>query len=144
MDKLGDQGTTRDGDSGQTRQSVADAASNAVPALPVEGMKMAPDRLSALSTAQKEKIEANSRRKVSFLEQEYWRLRNGKQCYMRCPYCVKGRHGRRKNFVDGAMCCVLFAKAFGAILERQNAVDVAQRHASNILRLAQAVQEKSN
>ena len=82
--------------------------------------------------------------KMQYMEQEYWRLRNGKQNYIRCPYCVKGRHGRRRNFVDGAMCCVLFAKAFGAILERQNAVDEGMRHAQNIMRLSQMVQGQPN
>ena|SRR5271170_7801706 len=145
--KLDDRGTTLDGGTEQNRELMPDTESNVVPmpldstlAKGVDGTRSLP----ALSSIQKEKIEANSRRKMDYLQAEYWRVRNGKQDYMRCPYCVKGRHGRRKNFVDSAMCCVLFARAFGAILERQNAVDVAQRHAQNILSLAQAVQGKPN
>lgn len=138
MDKLEGCGTTSDSGTGQTQETMPDAALAVVPKLrqDAEGTQLSP--------AQKEKIRANSRLKMQFMEQEYWRLRNGKQEYMRCPYCVKGRHGRRKNFIDGAMCCVLFAKAFGAILERQVKVDEAQKHVENIVRLSQMVGGQPN
>lgn len=142
--KLGDGGTTLDGGTEQNRELMPDTVSNVVPMPLGSTLAKGVDGTPSLSAAQKQKIEANSRRKLDYLQAEYWRLRNGKQEYMRCPYCVKGRHGRRKNFVDGAMCCVLFAKAFGSILERQNAVDVAQKHASNIVRLSQMVKGKPN
>lgn len=100
--------------------------------------------MTELTDVQKEKIEAASKRKMDYVQVEYWRMRNGKQGYIRCPFCVKGKHGRRKNFIDGAMCCVLFAKAFGAILDRQNKVDEAQMHAANIVRLGQMVQGRPN
>jgi hypothetical protein len=129
MDK-GDQGTTRDGDNGQTREVMHDTDS-VVPKLSPE-MQMAPRRLAPISEKRKEELRQSSKRKMQFMEQEYWRVRNGRQEYMRCPYCAKGRHGRRRNFTDKPMCCTLFAKAFGAILERQNQVDVAASHVRNI------------
>ena len=135
MDKLEGSGTTLDSGTEQTRETMHGAALAVVPKRSSSG----PADGTELSPAQKEKIEANSRKKMDYLQAEYWRVRTGRQDYLRCPYCVKGRHGRRKNFVDGAMCCVLFAKAFGAILDRQNQIDEAQRHASNIVRLGQMV-----
>jgi len=129
MDK-GDQGTTRDGDSGQTRETMHDADS-VVPKLSQE-MQKAPRRLAPISEKRKESLRAASQRKMQFMEVEYWRLRNGRQNYMRCPYCATGRHGRRRNFVDQSFCCVLFTKAFGAILDRQNQVDIAASHVKNL------------
>lgn len=125
--KLGDLGTTRDGDNGQTCEIMHDTA---VPKLSSE-MQTAPDRL-AISEYRKEVIRKNSRLKMAFVEAEYWRMRNGRQSYMRCPYCANGRHGRRRNFEDKPLCCGTFAKAFGAILERQNQVDIAASHVRNL------------
>jgi hypothetical protein len=142
--KLGDLGSTLDGGTEQNREIMPEAEGNADPMPLGSTLAKGVDGTRSLSASQKEKIEANSRRKLDYLQAEYWRLRNGKQDYMRCPYCVKGRHGRRRNFVDGPICCVLFAKAFGAILERQNQVDIAQKHASNIIRLGQMVEGRPN
>jgi len=88
--------------------------------------------LTPISDQRKEALREASKRKMMFMEAEYWRLRNGRQDYMRCPYCVKGRHGRRRNHVDRPLCCAMFAKAFGAILERQNQVDIAAAHVRNL------------
>lgn len=87
--------------------------------------------MSELTEERKEILRANSMRKMSYVESEYWRMRNGKQEYMRCPYCAVGRHGRRLNYEGRSVCCSLFAKAFGAILERQIQVDVAASHVRN-------------
>lgn len=89
------------------------------------------DRME-LTAARKETIREASKRKMSFLEAEYWRMRNGRQDYMRCPYCSKGRHGRKRNHEDKPVCCLMFAKAFGAILERQLQVDIAASHVRNL------------
>lgn len=85
-----------------------------------------------LTEKRKEELRAIAKRKLAYIEQEYWRVRNGKQDYLRCPYCVKGRHGHRRNHIDGNVCCSMFAKAFGAILERQNQVDIAASHVRNL------------
>lgn len=92
---------------------------------------MCSDRLG-ITPERKEAIRDASMRKMSFMEAEYWRLRNGKQAYMRCPYCAKGRHGRKRNYEGKTVCCSLFAKAFGAILERQSQIDVAASHVRNL------------
>jgi hypothetical protein len=110
-----DQGTTRDGDSGQTRELMPDADS--VVPKPSPEVQMAPERLA--------EIEAASKRKMEMMQQEYWRLRNEKQPYMRCPYCDA------LNFEDNPLCCGLFTKAFRAILERQAQVDVAAQMVRN-------------
>lgn len=69
-------------------------------------------------------IKAKSQRKLEFLQREYWRLRNGKQRYMRCPYCTSNQ--RRRNF-PGQGCCALFLKGFKVILDRQAEVDLAMK-----------------
>lgn len=84
-----------------------------------------------LSENKQSEIKIKSKAKLDYLQTEYWRMRNGKQDYMRCPYCVPGRHGRRRNHEGRNLCCSLFAKAFGAILERQNQVDIAAAHVRN-------------
>ncbi len=77
-----------------------------------------------LTDERKREIEAESKRKITFMEREYWALRNEQQDFMRCPFCANGGD-IRLNFVGQPMCCPLFAKASGAILERQAQVDVA-------------------
>lgn len=114
----GDQGTTRDGDSGQTRENMHDTALAVVPK-PDPSVQMAPDCLAAIPDKRKAEIELESKRKMELMQQEYWRLRNDKQPYMRCPYCEK------PNFEDDPLCCKLFARAFEAIIDRQAQVDVA-------------------
>lgn len=98
-----------------------------------------------LTKEQKEKIEAESQRRLSFIQMEYWRLRNGRQQYMRCPYCRGAkRKGMRKNFEGGAMCCNLFAKAFKAILDRQDQVDRAAQAARTIHAIGQMAGGRPN
>jgi hypothetical protein len=63
-------------------------------------------------------------RRLEFIQKEYWRLRNGKARFMRCPYCTSD--ARMKNWPDAQkICCPMFAKAFRAILDRQEAIDKA-------------------
>ena len=82
----------------------------------------------------KRELEAGSKRKITFMEKEYWKMRNGEQDYMRCPFCVS--HGEHRiNVLDRPMCCPLFAKAFGAILDRQAEVDMAASHVRNLHRV---------
>jgi hypothetical protein len=122
----GDQGTTRDGDSGQTQEFMPDAANPVVP----DTTQTAPGRLAAIPDERKAEIEAESKRKITFMEREYWKLRNEEQDFMRCPFCAHGGD-MRVNFVGQPMCCPLFAKAFGAILERQAQVDLAAQMVRN-------------
>ena len=90
-----------------------------------------------LSPERKTELEAESKRKITFMEREYWKLRNGEQEYMRCPYCAiastsdKREREFRINYVGQPMCCPLFAKMFGAILDRQIEVDAAAGHVRN-------------
>lgn len=72
--------------------------------------------------------KAQAQRRLEFLQREYWRLRNRKQRFMRCPYCTeKGTH---KNYPQRGICCPMFAQAFKAILDRQEKVDEAQQMAA--------------
>jgi hypothetical protein len=67
-----------------------------------------------------EKTQATKR--LEFLQREYWRLRNGKQRFMRCPYCTE--KATKRNFPHmPRLCCPMFAKAFKAILDRQEKVN---------------------
>jgi hypothetical protein len=125
----GDQGTTGNGDNQHNRETMPEARANAVPKLSSE-MQTAPDRLAAIPDERKAEIEAESKRKITFMEREYWKLRNEEQDYMRCPFCKRG-DDMRLNFVGQPMCCPLFAKAFGAILERQAQVDMAAQMVRN-------------
>jgi len=137
MMKKDDLGTTRDDGNGQTRELMRGTDGNVVPMLP-SGMQTAPDRPVDLSPERKAEIEAESKRKITFMEREYWRLRNGEQDYMRCPYCAipssDGKRDReyRINLVDRPFCCALFAKMFAAILDRQIEVDTAASHVRNL------------
>jgi hypothetical protein len=82
----------------------------------------------------KQKALAN----LEFLQREYWRVRNrnNAQRYMRCPYCTEDK--RMRNFPGSVkLCCVMFAKALKAILDRQDAVDRAQNPAKTIVRIAE-------
>jgi hypothetical protein len=68
----------------------------------------------------KQKAQQN----LEFLQKEYWRLRNNTQRYMRCPYCTEDH--RMRNFPGSPQfCCKMFAKAFKAILDRQEEIDKA-------------------
>lgn len=97
-----------------------------------------------LTPEQKNRIDEAARRKMNFMEVEYWRIRNGKSKYMRCPYCRAGQVYRR-NFIDGkTVCCALFAKAFEAIMDRQYQVDIAAQHARTIHTLGQMVEGRPN
>ena len=66
-----------------------------------------------------------AQKRLEFLQAEYWRLRNGKQRYMRCPYCETQENMRRNFPHQDKMCCRMFAKALSAILDRQDEVDKA-------------------
>ncbi len=73
---------------------------------------------------------------LEFLQREYWRVRNNAQRYMRCPYCTEDK--RMRNFPGSLkLCCVMFAKALKAILDRQDEVDRAQNAAKTIVRIAE-------
>lgn len=80
-----------------------------------------------LTQETKENLAKESRAKISWMEREYWRLRNGKQRYMRCPFCAPLKQTlKRRNFYGApSFCCPLFAKALKAILDRQEEVDRA-------------------
>ena len=139
--KIGDLGTTPGGTPEQTRETMRDAVSNAVPA-PPQGVKMAPDHQvpSELTEERKREIELESKRKITFMEREYWKLRNGEQEYMRCPFCAPISPFTRErefriNVMDQPICCSTFAKAFAAILDRQAEVDSAAAHVRNCHRV---------
>ena len=90
-----------------------------------------------LSAERKAEIEKESEQKLEFVLREYWRLRNGKARFMRCPYCSAGScsagscsagNMMRKNWPNGkSLCCALFAKAFKAILDRQDRIEAGMR-----------------
>lgn len=119
--KFGGQGTTLDGDTGQTREIMHDSALAVVPKLSSE-MQKAPDHLTTLSDERKEELRKSAMLKIQFVEQQYWKMRNDKQDHMLCPYCLK------ENRENEELCCKMFSKAFSAILERQNQVDIAASH----------------
>ena len=74
--------------------------------------------------------EAIAIKRLEFVQREYWRLRNGKQRFMRCPYCTE--KARMRNFPGSArFCCEFFAKAFAAILDRQEKVDQMMHNEAN-------------
>jgi hypothetical protein len=92
-----------------------------------------------LTAERKQELESTARRKVQFLEREYWKVRNKEQKYMNCPYC-EGR-----SIVDGtAVCCSMFAKALEAILDRQEEINKAAKHARTIHTLGQMVGGRPN
>lgn len=100
--------------------------------------------MEALTPDQKAEIDATAKKNMNFCEKEYWRVRNGKSRFMRCPYCATPPFYRR-NFVNGKkVCCALFAKAFEAILDRQDEVDKAQAAAQTIVRLGKMVEHGPN
>lgn len=85
-----------------------------------------------------------ARDKITFLEREYWRVRNGKQRYMRCPYCSPFENLKElnRNFPNApCFCCPVFAKAFKAILDRQDEVNKAQIAAQRAVAMIDAAQE---
>lgn len=120
-----DRGTTSDTAMGHTREPMRGTESKVVPT-PPEGVQTAPDQCGELSNERKEELRRASARKMQMMEQEYWRFRNGKQLYMKCPYC-KGL-----NFEGDTMCCALFIKALRAIFKRQEEVDEAAQHIRNL------------
>jgi hypothetical protein len=74
--------------------------------------------------------KAMAQKKLEFTQQEYWRVNNGKQRYLRCPYCVRNMEGKsalfRRNFMGcPRFCCDTFGRALKAILDRQDEVDKA-------------------
>ena len=71
-----------------------------------------------------------SRLKLESVQQEYWRLRNQKKEYMRCPYCKDTNYPG-----DDPLCCELFAKAFKAVLDRQEEVDKGLAMAGQVQRM---------
>ena len=102
--------------------------------------------MDELTADAKAAMDDAARRKMNFMEVEYWRVRNGKSRYMRCPYCkTDAEKDYRSNFVDGeTVCCALFAKAFQAVMDRQDEVDKAAMHARNIVTLCQMVEGRPN
>jgi|ERR1700744_1700424 len=140
MSKLENPGTTPDGTTGQTQEIMPGVVDAAVPT-PASAVQMARDsRVPTLSDERKREIEAESKRKITFMEREYWRMRNFEQDFMRCPFCptvstVTGDKQFRHNHMDQPMCCPLFAKAFAAILDRQKEVDTAASHVRNLHRV---------
>jgi hypothetical protein len=94
--------------------------------------------------------ETAARRKMEFVQSEYWRFQNGKQRYMRCPYCVppteSSKNMFRHNYYGNNFCCFTFAKAIKAVLDRQDEVDKAAEAARNIIKLAEMTkrQEKAH
>lgn len=82
--------------------------------------------------------------KLEFMQREYWRVNNGKQRYLRCPYCVTSIGNTKlmhRNFVNcPQFCCPTFARALKAILDRQDEVDKAAQAARNIVRIMKAVE----
>ena len=84
-----------------------------------------------LTEGRKQEIRAESRKKLDFVQAEYWKCRNGKQGYIRCPFCSPVKQNlKRRNYIGSkGFCCHTFAKAFKAILERQAEVDKAAKQA---------------
>jgi hypothetical protein len=70
--------------------------------------------------------EWSAERKLEFVLREYWLLRNGKARAMRCPYCSTGNTMKR-NHPGRSLCCVTFAKAFKAIMDRQDRIEAGMR-----------------
>ena len=108
---------------------------------------------SSIPAERKAELDKRARENVTFLEREYWRVRNGKQRFMRCPYCANERslNGEkvtpfyRRNFIDGKkLCCALFARAFEAILDRQDEIDRAASAARTILTIGNMVEARNN
>jgi hypothetical protein len=85
--------------------------------------------------------KAAAQHKLTFLQQEYWRVNNGKQRYLRCPYCAseqgKVKVYHRNFFGAPQFCCPTFARALKAILDRQDEVDKAAQAARTIVRIAE-------
>jgi hypothetical protein len=82
-------------------------------------------------------MEADDRKaaeqKLELMQRNYWRLRNGKARFMKCPYCAGVNWMNCPKF-----CCPTFARALKAILDRQDEVDVAYKAAREIVRVAKA------
>jgi hypothetical protein len=77
-----------------------------------------------------EELQHDARVKLDFLQQEYWRVRNGKKQHVRCPYCLAMVYPG-----DDPLCCDLFAKGLKAILDRQDEVDKGMQMASQVQRM---------
>jgi hypothetical protein len=83
-----------------------------------------------MEESEKNEIDRQSKQKLDHLQQEYWRVRNGKQRFMRCPYCVRGTVMRRNFYGSPKFCCDTFAHALKAILDRQDEVNRAMQAAA--------------
>lgn len=81
--------------------------------------------------------------KMEHMQREYWRVRNGKQRFIRCPYCCESGDLKEmyRNF-HGApqFCCPTFARALKAILDRQDEVDKAWKAAQTVTKLGKMVE----
>jgi hypothetical protein len=100
--------------------------------------------MSELTQERKAELKAESNMKLDFMQREYWRCRNGKQRYIRCPFCSPLKQQlKRRNFIGAPQfCCDLFAKALKAILDRQDEVDKAAnatRRACHLMNEAQNI-----
>ena len=84
----------------------------------------------------------DAEKKLEHMEREYWRVNNGKQRFIRCPYCVpefdlKEMH---RNFIGAPrFCCPTFARALKAILDRQDEIDKAAKSAQFISKIMESV-----
>jgi len=96
--------------------------------------------VQAESWASLNDLKAASQKKLEFMQAEYWRVRNGKQRYLRCPYCKAGEVMRRNFYGAPKFCCDTFARALKAILDRQDEVDKAAAAARTIVRVMKAVE----
>jgi hypothetical protein len=102
------------------------------------------ENTATLSEDRKKEIEAASRKKLLFMQSEYWRVRNGKQRFLRCPYCATGNIKRRNFFGAPKFCCDTFARALKAILDRQDEVDraaEAARRACALMNMANKIDQ---
>lgn len=93
-----------------------------------------------ITDERKAEIEKESRLKMEFLQREYWRLRNEKQRFMRCPFCtsLETKFKRRNFYGAPQFCCETFAKALKAILDRQEEIDRAANAARRACALMNA------
>jgi hypothetical protein len=106
---------------------------------------------AAGSSAGQETEEREAREKITLVERDYWRVRNGKQRYLRCPYCTPPddkplvkRMLRRNYFGSPHFCCWTFAKVLKLILDRQDEVDKAAnaaRRACAVINTANAIDQ---
>jgi hypothetical protein len=88
-----------------------------------------------------EELKAEALKKLKFMHQQYWRLRNGKARFMLCPYCSPlDQKFKRRNWPGKNFCCFTFRDAFAAILDRQEKVDEAYKAAQIATKLMKMVE----